>query len=69
MLVALLVVHSLFAPQSHITTFNNIIINSNGGVCHPGKALTEADWADIYLAYLDIVIDVNADGKKKCSSR
>jgi hypothetical protein len=21
------------------------------------------------LAYLDIVIDVNADGKKKCSSR
>ena len=60
-----LVVHSLFAPQSHITTFNNIIINSNGGVCHPGKALTEADWADIYLAYLDIVIDVNADKEQQ----
>jgi hypothetical protein len=35
------------------------------GVCHPGKALTEADWADIYLAYLDIVIDVNADKEQQ----
>ena len=49
-----------------MATFNNISINSNGGAYHPGKALTEVDWADIYLAYLDI-IDVNADGK--CSNR
>eukprot|EP00979_Chaetoceros_neogracilis_P003882 scaffold671_cov286-Chaetoceros_neogracile.AAC.21 len=52
-----------------MTTFNNIIINSNGGAYYPGKALTDVDWANIYLAYLDIRINVNADGKKKCSSR
>jgi hypothetical protein len=42
-----------------MTTFNNISINSNGCACRPGKALTKVDWANIYLAYLDI-IDVNA---------
>eukprot|EP00979_Chaetoceros_neogracilis_P002780 scaffold453_cov278-Chaetoceros_neogracile.AAC.30 len=41
-----------------MTTFNNISINSNGCACRPGKALTKVDWANIYLAYLDI-IDVN----------
>jgi hypothetical protein len=47
-----------------MTTFNNISINSNGGVYHPGKALTEVDWANIYLACLEI-IDVNADKEQQ----
>ena len=47
---------------------NNIIINRNTGVYHPGKALTEVDWVNIYLLYLDI-IDVIADDTMKCPSR
>ena len=47
---------------------NNLNINSNGGVYHPGKALTEVDWMNIYLVYLDI-LDVIADDTMKWPSR
>jgi hypothetical protein len=57
-------VHSLFTPQSHITTFNNVSINSNGGAYNPVKAFTDVDWTNIYLAYLEI-IDVNADKEQQ----
>ena len=60
--------YSLSSPPKLMIIINNININSNGGVYHPGKALTEVDWVNIYLVYLDI-IDVIADDTMKCPSR